>query len=291
MKEVKVCSVEMCASKVNARGLCRPHYLGPCSVDGCTTTVHARGFCGKHDTNPKVDCSVEGCGSKVRARGLCSKHGASGFCSTAGCNTAANGRGVCKKHSTKGVCSFKDCTTYVVARGRCWLHGGGSKKVCKIEGCSTFAHARGLCTKHGANRPCTFDGCTTTAQSGFNHYCRKHGGGSKKTPCSVAGCITASIRKGLCAKHGACGTCQFAGCTTNAQRGSKHCYKHSGVKKKQSNSASKDDASLPATQKKCTPTLSSTATGTTATHTKTKPKVIQLPRVSSGLPFTKEQYY
>ena len=36
-KKIKVCSVEGCPNKVNARGLCKNHGRKPCSIDGCTT--------------------------------------------------------------------------------------------------------------------------------------------------------------------------------------------------------------------------------------------------------------
>ena len=47
----KVCSVDDCPNKVNARGLCKTHGGGPCSVEGCATKAHARGLCFKHGAN------------------------------------------------------------------------------------------------------------------------------------------------------------------------------------------------------------------------------------------------
>ena len=60
--------------------------------------------------------------------------------------------------------------------------------------------------------------------------CRKHGGGSKKE-CKTEGCSTLVKARGVCAKHGARGMCNFDGCTTNAQSGSAHCYEHGGGRK------------------------------------------------------------
>ena len=60
--------------------------------------------------------------------------------------------------------------------------------------------------------------------------CSTHGGGSKKF-CKVEGCTTFVQAHGVCIKHGAFGTCQGDGCTTNAcRRGLPCCCIHGGGK-------------------------------------------------------------
>ena len=159
------------------------------------------------ENNTLKACKVEGCSTFKVARGLCGKHGAHGECQIDGCSTnAQSGSSHCGKHGK---------------------HGGDSRKVCKMEGCSTLAVARGVCFKHSACGTCTFDGCTTNAIPGSKH-CYVHGGRRNK-PCSVAGCITASARKGLCTKHGGGESkCWIAECTSKAVSKLKLCYKHGG---------------------------------------------------------------
>eukprot|EP00729_Bicosta_minor_P032975 gene32975-biopygen31685 len=52
--------------------------------------------------------------------------------------------------------------------------------------------------------------------------CGAHG----RKPCSVEGCATKAIVRGLCNKHGAYGKCVKMGCVTNAQKKGGHCKKH-----------------------------------------------------------------
>ena len=178
----------------------------------------------------KKVCVVGGCPSIAYYKGqLCTKHGGKP-CSVDGCSTKAAARGVCNAHGAHRTCSFNKCTSAVRIRGRCGKHGGRSKKVCKEEGCTTLALARGVCAKHGARGTCKFEGCTTNAASGSPH-CKKHGGGKKKKPCSVAGCTTNAVRKGLCTKHsGGPGECVFGGCTnTMVSTKWKTCITHGGL--------------------------------------------------------------
>eukprot|EP00729_Bicosta_minor_P032926 gene32926-biopygen23636 len=83
--------------------------------------------------------------------------------------------------------------------------------------------------KHGANGFCSFGNCKTAAVS--KGRCARHGGGKTKV-CKVKDCDTLAHARGLCGKHGAHGTCTTKGCTTNAQPGFQHCFKHGGGKKK-----------------------------------------------------------
>ena len=149
-------------------------------------------------------------------------------CSTAGCNTAVQSRGLCRPHGAFGFCSFGNCTTAAIGgKGRCSRHSGGSTKVCKMKGCTTLAAARGVCVKHGALGTCQYESCTTSPSNGSQH-CIKHGG-KKKKPCSVAGCTTTSVRKGLCAKHGGgADPCFISGCTNTMVSKLLTCRKHGG---------------------------------------------------------------
>eukprot|EP00729_Bicosta_minor_P032989 gene32989-biopygen17644 len=201
---------------------------GICSVWGCSKNANnsGRGECNAHDIKVLL-CSTPDCPNKVVARRVCAKHGANGFCSTADCDAAAQGRGVCKKHGAKGFCSFGNCNTAAQSKGRCVRHGGSTKKECKVKDCNTLAQARGLCSKHGAHGTCATKGCTTNAQAGSKH-CSKHGG-RKNTPCSVAGCTTTSVRKGLCVKHGGGpGQCYAGNCTNVIVGMWKTCAAHGG---------------------------------------------------------------
>eukprot|EP00729_Bicosta_minor_P032543 gene32543-biopygen19293 len=54
-------------------------------------------------------------------------------------------------------------------------------------------------------------------------FCKHHG----RKPCSVEGCTTKAIARGLCDKHGAKGKCVKMGCVTNAQKRGGYCGKHS----------------------------------------------------------------
>ena len=175
---------------------------GICAADGCTRNARTgKKVCHVHSTDKKP-CTVTGCTSYAVVRGRCRKHDGNRMCSTAGCDTAIKARGLCARHGAMGFCSANNCTTAALARGLCRLHGGGSTKLCTIKGCTTRAVARSLCGKHGVNGRCQFEGCTTmtTSPRGGSQHCIRHGG-TRKKPCSVAGCQTLSARKGLCGKH------------------------------------------------------------------------------------------
>ena len=77
----KVCSVDDCTNKVNARGLCTTHGKKPCTFNGCNATAHARGMCKKHDAKPKAVCSgkckYDGCTTNAQSSdsNCCYVHG------------------------------------------------------------------------------------------------------------------------------------------------------------------------------------------------------------------------
>ena len=89
--------------------------------------------------------------------------------------------------------------------------------------------------KHGAFGVCSFNNCTTASTLKAKRTCYRHSGHSghsSETVCKTKGCSSLTAARGACYKHGAQGTCQFDGCTTNAySRGSPYCRKHGGGKK------------------------------------------------------------
>jgi hypothetical protein len=94
----RICSVEGCARKHEAKGFCSLHYqrvkrtgdaiktTNICSVEGCVLKHLAKGFCDKHYMrfwkNGHVNltrelhdfCSIEGCGIEHEAFGYCKNH-------------------------------------------------------------------------------------------------------------------------------------------------------------------------------------------------------------------------
>lgn len=90
----RMCSVDGCEGKHDARGLCSKHYeifrrenpVAFCSVDGCNKSHKGRGYCETHlrrlrkwgtiEDPIKTErlCSVDGCNNKHEARGYCSLH-------------------------------------------------------------------------------------------------------------------------------------------------------------------------------------------------------------------------
>jgi hypothetical protein len=105
MPDARICSVEGCGNRVEARGLCKKHHLRllrhgdvnyisriikpketrSCGVEGCEEPHKAHGFCNKHyrrylehgdplfGEKPSA-CSVEECDNPVKAKGLCATH-------------------------------------------------------------------------------------------------------------------------------------------------------------------------------------------------------------------------
>lgn len=110
---IRVCSVDGCENKHQAKGYCKLHYNhwlrygrpgrirnwnpgGVCSVDGCGQPVKAKSYCGAHyarvrrhgepgeagfipqgERNSKyrgVACAVEGCDRQATSRGWCRMH-------------------------------------------------------------------------------------------------------------------------------------------------------------------------------------------------------------------------
>lgn len=84
--EATSCSVAGCGRPIYVKKaqLCNYHYTvqrqtKTCSVEGCANRVMARGLCQAHSRQqrnavPTILCSVEGCVAEVNSRGLCSNH-------------------------------------------------------------------------------------------------------------------------------------------------------------------------------------------------------------------------
>lgn len=94
----RICTIEGCGRKHEARGLCGKHYqrlkASPdfgkpgCSVDSCDSLSWSRGWCHAHYQrwqkygNPtgqpakrqRPECAIEGCSKLNSSRGLCSTH-------------------------------------------------------------------------------------------------------------------------------------------------------------------------------------------------------------------------
>jgi hypothetical protein len=73
---------------------------------------------------------------------------------------------------------------------------------------------------------CTMQGCTNPAINaaipGHTFRCIKH----SKLKCSTEFCDTPAVKKGLCTKHGAYGTCATSECDTSAWSSHGFCFKH-----------------------------------------------------------------
>lgn len=201
-----VCKAPTCLTMAaNNSGLCAKHGArGFCPVEGCATAAFSKGLCGKHSSvkYTKPPCCMPSCKSLSIKDMLCTKHGAYGVCKAPKCLTMAfNKSGLCQKHGAKGFCSVDGCATAAHSKGLCWTHGGGTKTMCNWEtGCTAFAAARGRCAKHYAFGMCAHEDCPTSARKA-NGYCSKHGGGSKPKECSVPGCSTNAVARGVCRKH------------------------------------------------------------------------------------------
>ena len=228
----KVCSVDDCFNKVNAKGLCSTHRLRkPCSLDGCPTKAHAHGLCRKHGAFGK--CVNPDCTSNaVKVGSHCWKHGPKlarrapqkkQVCSVDDCSNKVAARGLCDHHRRK-PCSVEGCDTKSQARGLCSKHGANG--ICTADGCTSNVQRRGLCIKHGSHGRCTAAGCTEKARN--RKLCRKHDT-HPNTKCMWAwdNCKTPAVANGFCQKHGAYGVCLFGECRTSADRNCHgYCMKH-----------------------------------------------------------------
>ena len=86
---------------------------------------------------------------------------------------------------------------------------------------------------HGGSKrkPCSVEGCGTLAVS--RGLCVKHGGDTARKPCLVEGCGTLARNRGLCKKHGEGSKrpCLVEGCGTLAVS-RVLCAKHGGAIKR-----------------------------------------------------------
>ena len=100
--------------------------------------------------------------------------------------------------------------------------GGKKKKVCSVGGCPNIVYYNGrtLCKKHEHGLKLLGD------------EEKKGGGGKKKKKvcvvvCSVEGCSTNAVGRGVCSEYSALGTCAFNKCTS-AFKSRGRCKKHGG---------------------------------------------------------------
>jgi hypothetical protein len=113
------------AMALNKTQLCHKHGAnGVCTVPGCATKAQARWLCRKHGGGSQARCVHPGCTTNAARRGLCTKHGGYGLCRAPDCPTNARpGRaGLCFKHSKFKICPEPDCTSKVQVRGWCKKH-------------------------------------------------------------------------------------------------------------------------------------------------------------------------
>lgn len=144
---MRTCSVEGCAGKFRARGLCGKHYErwrnhgdvnirfgykdgDGCLVIGCDRKRKSRGYCGMHyvriskngdvgsadSTRLPKSCSVDGCDKKSVARSLCNTH-------------------------------YQRWNKHGEAGGSDLLRVTG-QTVCRVDDCDSYADSRHLCVKH-----------------------------------------------------------------------------------------------------------------------------------------------
>jgi predicted DNA-binding transcriptional regulator AlpA len=136
-----------------------------CSVEGCESRVQARGWCGLHyqrwykfgdplRTNPVTLCSVEGCDKPARSRGMCSLHYS---------RLRRYGDPLINPHRNQGrICEIEGCEKPAKTRGWCSMHYSrwhvygdprhnplpNKGRICNVEGCEEPAKTRGMCGKH-----------------------------------------------------------------------------------------------------------------------------------------------
>ena len=101
------CSIIDCSTNARKKGgYCARHgglSLKPCSVDGCATKATARGLCGKHGAKGK--CLINDCSTNAQKKGgFCARHGGGlGKCSVSDCNVNAQKKGGrCRNHGDVG---------------------------------------------------------------------------------------------------------------------------------------------------------------------------------------------
>jgi len=256
----KMCLMDDCTNKVNARGLCDHHGRKPCSVEGCATTAAAHGLCNKHGARGK--CVKASCTtlelSQSRTGPFVQTFATSRFGRDSGGETSAGSISPPSLSETSVATngssasnSFKmvpqpptpmDFNGYIYkvkeeaeieievkkeednfVQGR--VPPPPPAATCSKPGCFVkfvwWRHRNGRCIKHGPKATCSSDGCDTNARS--RGRCAKHGAYGK---CSFLGCESNAIVRGLCKKHGANGICSATDCTSNAKSRGGRCHKH-----------------------------------------------------------------
>lgn len=148
------CSVDGCATPVNAKGMCAMHYrrakygrpldapkaerqTTTCQVAGCDRPTRAKNLCGMHyrrmrlygDPNTVMrsqrapeprSCSVDGCKRTHYGEGLCSAH--LRRLRNHGSPTAGRGSAELDIPSSSAPCSAAGCEHEAKSSGLCWAH-------------------------------------------------------------------------------------------------------------------------------------------------------------------------
>lgn len=137
----RICIVEGCGQKHDAKGYCRKHYYrwktygdplevrqihgkyNSCTFEGCTNKHFSKGYCQKHykrlqvHGNPSITLN---------------EHGKYKECIVSGCNGKPRRKGFCPKHSSR---EFRHGNPHKVLRVK-------NRKKCIIEGCENKPYRR-----------------------------------------------------------------------------------------------------------------------------------------------------
>jgi hypothetical protein len=171
---MRVCSVEGCGKKHDARGLCSTHYkrlkftgttdprvrISGCSVDGCDMKNYGHGLCSKHYARLRRHGTTDDSGKRKDRRGtkLLSPDGVEHI-------IAISLRDFCMEHDLQAQNMFK------VIKGQRGYHKGWTcpgagfvpavpydrnngyrekapYRACSVEGCETDSKTADLCEKH-----------------------------------------------------------------------------------------------------------------------------------------------
>jgi hypothetical protein len=162
---VRICSIEGCNKKHEAKGYCKNHYKSflkygnPFQVEANKKAREAqRAEISKLKTIPKWrrtsregECSVEGCDRDIKAKQLCDMHYArwnrnntverktqervSDTCLVFGCDKPYKSKGLCETHYRY----YNKYDSPVLPK---------TVKLCGVEGCYEVHYGKGFCERH-----------------------------------------------------------------------------------------------------------------------------------------------